>query len=199
MTTITKKVTKPISWDEIKLTISKGRTTELLSVGDIISIKLKDNTPIQITVAGINIYNDREVVFAFKDALGPRPMEKDSATANYVYSDMRRYLNTELFSLLPDELQHVIKERRGDKLWLFSHIEVFGKREKLEHLTCHEEDKQMPYFTKKNNREKSDNIYSWWLSSNYVGRYFAFINNETGICHIDEPAKEKHVAPGFVI
>lgn len=200
MTTITRTVTTPITWENIKTAISRGKASEILSVGDIISIKLKDDTPIQIAVAGINIYNDNEAIFAFKDVLDARPMEKkDITTTNYVYSDMRRYLNSKLFELLPDELQHVIKERRGNKLWLFSHIEVFGEKKELSHLTCPEEDKQMPYFKNESNRKKTDDVYSWWLSSNYAGHYFAYVYNKTGICYIDEPTDNKHVAPGFVI
>lgn len=128
MATLTQTVTKELTWKAIASFCESGKAADLLAVGDVISITLKNDEKIRIVVAGINTYKPNEVVFTFKDILSKEaPMNKENTKAGgYDASDMAKYLDTEVFALLPDDLQKVIKERRGHKLWLHSRWEIFG-------------------------------------------------------------------------
>ncbi len=204
MTTITKSITNPITWNEIKEAIAAGKAKELLAVGDYIRVMLKDGTPMRIAVAGIDHYNENEVIFAFKDIMpNEKPMNAEYANrGGYEASDMRTYLNEELFALLPDDLQEVIKERRGDKLWLFSRREVFGEDSMDYRYKSPEDDKQLPYYEDMANRVKLRNGDTdwWWLASPSSA-------NTTDFCLVSPSGDSGNnyasisfgVAPGFCI
>ena len=204
MTTITKSITNPITWNEIKEAIAAGKAKELLAVGDYISVMLKDGTHMRIAVAGIDHYNENEVIFAFKDIMpNEKPMNAEYTNrGGYEASDMRTYLNEELFALLPDDLQEVIKERRGDKLWLFSRREVFGEDSMDYRYKSPEDDKQLPYYEDMANRVKLRNGDTdwWWLASPNSA-------STTSFCYVDYggnsdshfASNSRGVAPGFCI
>lgn len=204
MTTITKSITNPITWNEIKEAIAAGKAKELLAVGDYISVMLKDGTPMRIAVAGIDHYNENEVIFAFKDIMpNEKPMNAEYANrGGYEASDMRTYLNEELFALLPDDLQEVIKERRGDKLWLFSRREVFGEDSMDYRYKSPEDDKQLPYYEDMANRVKLRNGDTdwWWLASpsSAIASNFCYVNNY-GDSYGHNASASSGVAPGFCI
>lgn len=167
MVTITHTVTEQTSWHKIAEAIRGGNAESTFSVGDIISIVLDNGENMRITVAGVNTYAENEVVFAFKDILSEEHYMNERYTneGGYEASDMAEYLDTEIFNLLPSDLQGVIKERRGHKLWLFSRCEVFGKDRRR--YICPEEDVQLPYYKDAENRVKLRKGISgtWWLSS----------------------------------
>lgn len=204
MTTITKSITNPIAWNEIKEAIIAGKAKALLAVGDIISVTLKDGTPMRIAVAGIDHYNENEVIFAFKDIMpNEKPMTAECTNrGGYEVSDMRTYLNEELFTLLPDDLQEVIKERRGDKLWLFSRREVFGEDSMDYRYKSPEDDKQLPYYEDMANRVKLRNGDTdwWWLASpsSAIAANFCDVDNY-GDSSNDSASVSIGVAPGFCI
>lgn len=166
MTTLTQTVTKEITWKAIASFCESGKAADLLAVGDIISIVLKNGEKMRIAVAGINTYKPNEVVFTFKDILSEEaPMNKENTNeGDYDASNMAKYLDTEIFALLPDDLQEVIKERRGHKLWLFSRREVFGSDG---YYICPEDDLHLPYYEKAENRIKlrDGEPDCWWLAS----------------------------------
>ena len=117
----------------------------------------------------------------------------------YEASQMAKYLDTEIFDLLPDDLQEVIKERRGHKLWLFSRREVFGKDG---HYICPEDDVHIPYYQDSENRIKlrDGDPDWWWLASPYAA-------NATFFCFVDYfgysdgygASLSFGVAPGFCV
>lgn len=168
MTTLTQTVTKEITWKAIASFCESGEAADLLAVGDIISIVLKNDEKMRIAVAGINTYKPNEVVFTFKDILSEEaPMNKDNTNeGGYDASDMAKYLDTEIFALLPDDLQAVIKERRGHKLWLHSRREIFGSDG---YYICPKDDVHLPYYKRTENRIKLRNGKPdwWWLASPY--------------------------------
>lgn len=201
MTTLTKTVTKEITWAEIAKAIGVGKASELLTEGDVISVMLKNGEHMRIAVAGISTYHENEVIFAFKDILSKEaPMNKDwTNEGGYEASYMAKYLDTEIFALLPDDLQAVIKERRGHKLWLFSRREVFGEDGCY---ICPEDDVHIPYYQDAENRVKLRDGEPdwWWLASPYAA-------NATSFCdvlyrgHSDYwgASSSYGVAPGFCI
>lgn len=175
MTTLTQTVTKEITWKDIAAFCESGKAADLLNVGDIISVVLKNGEKMRIAVAGINTYKENEVLFAFKDILSKEaPMNEDwTNEGGYEASQMAKYLDTEIFDLLPDDLQEVIKERRGHKLWLFSRREVFGKDG---HYICPEDDVHIPYYQDSENRIKlrDGDPDWWWLASPYAAHTATF-------------------------
>lgn len=200
MITLTKNF--ETSWGEIVYSIrGKSKAPIKLEVGDIISMILKDGTPIRIAVAGINTYNENEVVFAFKDILpAEMPMNKENTNeGGYDASGMARHLDQDIFQLLPDDLQAIIKERRGHKLWLFSIREVFGEDLRYD---CPADDVHLPYYRDGANRVKTRNGKPdwWWISttSNADSTNFCVVNGHGNFGHWNASIFNG-VAPGFCI
>lgn len=201
MTTLTQTVTKEITWKAIASFCESGKAADLLAVGDIISIVLKNDKKMRIAVAGINTYKPNEVVFTFKDIFSEEaPMNKDNTNkGGYDASDMAKYLDKEIFALLPDDLQAVIKERRGHKLWLFSRREVFGE---AGWYICPKDDVYIPYYQNAENRIKLRNGEPdwWWLASPYEANTADFCY--VGGCGDSGPwgaSYSNGVVPGFCI
>jgi hypothetical protein len=201
MTTLTQLVTKEITWDHIAEVCHNGEAKEFFNVGDVISITLKNNEKMRIAVAGIDTYAENEVIFAFKDILAKeQPMNKEHTNkGGYDGSDMAEYLDTEIFDLLPDDLQKVVKERRGHKLWLFSIREVFG--EDGDYI-CPDDDVWLPYYQDARNRVKTRQGTTdwWWLASpsTILTTYFAFVDRY-GFATGYLANYSYGVAPGFCI
>lgn len=201
MTTLTQTVTKEITWKAIASSCESGKAADLLAVGDIISIVLKNDEKMKIAVAGINTYKPNEVVFTFKDILSEEaPMNKDNTNeGGYDASDMAKYLDTEIFALLPDDLQAVIKEHRGHKLWLFSYREVFGEDG---WYICPKDDMHLPYYKRTENRIKLRNGEPdwWWLASPYVAStsYFCYVYG-SGNSYYWGASDFGGVVPGFCV
>ena len=201
MTTLTQTVTKETTWKDIAEACKNGKATETLNVGDIISIVLKNGENMRIAVAGVNTYAENEVVFAFKDILSEEHYMNERYTneGGYEASDMAAYLDTEIFGLLPDDLQEVIKERRGHKLWLFSRREVFGEDGRY---ICPEEDVQLPYYKDAENRVKTRDGETdwWWLASPSAANTTDFADvSSNGYSSDDCAGNSFGVAPGFCI
>lgn len=201
MTTLTQTVTKETTWKDIAEACKNGKAAETLNVGDIISIVLKSGENMRIAVAGINTYAENEVVFAFKDILSEEHYMNERYTneGGYEASDMAAYLDTEIFGLLPDDLQEVIKERRGHKLWLFSRREVFGEDGRY---ICPEEDVQLPYYKDAENRVKTRDGETdwWWLASPSAAYTTTFANvSSYGYSSSHGAPNSFGVAPGFCI
>ena len=109
-------------------------------MGDSIDCVLKNGNHIKIDVAGINVYNQNEVVFCFHDIFDRNRMNANRTNAEgFPQADMLTHLD-DIFDLLPDDLQAVITPRKivqefrdnrtecEAKLWFPSLVEVFGDR-----------------------------------------------------------------------
>ncbi len=198
--TITHVVTEQTTWKKIAEAIRSGNAKESFNVGDTITVDLKDGVTMRIAVAGINTYAEGEVVFAFKDILPEEHYMNEHCTneGGYEASDMATYLDTEIFDLLPDDLQEVIKERRGHKLWLFSRREVFGADGRY---ICPDEDVHLPYYKEAENRVKLRNGETdwWWLASPSAAltTTFAFVSSSGNSSN--DADSSFGVAPGFCI
>ena len=143
-TEIIRKTSTPITWKEISEKIKAGKAKEFLSVGDIIPIKMKDGQTVNAVVADTELFtNVKEgdsprVAFVIEDCLAERhSMNKMCVNkGGWRNSEMRKYLNTKIYNLLPDDPKEVIAERTiiqnidgkklssTDKLWLLSATEV---------------------------------------------------------------------------
>ena len=163
MAAITIKETRSFDW----------ANPGVLKVGDEITETLKDGREVVFVVMD-------EGVIGLKNLLGRYYMNKDCTNeGGWLACDMRRWLNSEVLALLPDELLAVIKPRKfgdeEDKLWLFSEVEVFGEQYRVEKEPDRE--KQLEYFKDRRNRVKFDatgDATWWWGRSSCAGYSILF-------------------------
>ena len=172
---ITRKRTEDASWAQVKELVAAGA----LKVGDEISDNLLTGQKMVYVVADIT---EEEVKFVSKDLLAERVVWNESGrnTGGFKESDLCRYLNEEVWAILPEELKAVISEREclqiveGKeerfmlKLWLPSEFEVFGDSWASEV----EEGQQFELFKDPRNRVKFDQDgerANWWLLSVWAG------------------------------
>ena len=182
---ITKKRTEETNWGKVKELVAAGS----LKVGDEISDNLLTGQKMVYVVADIT---EEEVKFASKDLLAERVVwnENGRNTGGFKESDLCRYLNEEVWAILPEELKAVISEReclqivKGKeerfmlKLWLPSEFEVFGDSWASEV----EEGQQFELFKDPRNRVKFDQDGEravWWLLSVCAGgsTYACYVYN----------------------
>lgn len=167
MATITTKETRAFDWANMGT----------LKVGDEIAETLKDGREVVFVVMD-------DGVIGLKNLLGYHYMNEDwTNKGGWLACDMRRWLNSEVLALLPDELLAAIKPRKfgeeEDKLWLFSEMEIFGEHE----WTENDPDRgfQFEYFKNPANRVKLDedgDAHSWWERSPYA-------SYSSGFCSVD--------------
>ena len=172
---ITRKRTEDASWAQVKELVAAGG----LKVGDEISDNLSTGQKMVYVVADIT---EEEVKFVSKDLLPERVVWNESGrnTGGFKESDLCRYLNEDIWGILPEELKEVISEREclqiveGKeerfklKLWLPSEFEVFGEGWASEV----EEGQQFELFKDPRNRVKFDQDgerAAWWLLSVCAG------------------------------
>ena len=132
---------------------------------------------------------DEYLTFCSKDCMTRHRMNDNASNKGGIAdSEMQKYLDTEIWNLLPDGLKNIISETRrkykdGDqikefdtKLFLLSASEVFEKGD------CYGEEElydQIEYFKDEKNRVKciDKETANWWLSSPLAG-------NSTGFCYV---------------
>lgn len=172
---ITRQRTEETNWAQVKELVAAGA----LKVGDEISDILLNGQKMVYVVADIT---EEEVKFVSKDLLAERVVWNESGrnTGGFKESDLCRYLNEDIWAILPEELKEVISEREclqiveGKeerfklKLWLPSEFEVFGDSWASEV----EEGQQFELFKDPRNRVKFDQDGErarWWLLSVCAG------------------------------
>lgn len=169
MATITTKETYNFTWECLD--------RSALKVGDEITETLRDDSEVVFVVMD-------DGVIGLKNCLGKHYINKDwTNKSGWLASDMRRYLNKEVFALLPDALQAVIVPRlfgtEKDNLWLFSETEIFGEHDQTE-KDPDRGDEQLEYFKTPGNRVKCDAYGdpTWWWERSPCGPiYFCFVNS----------------------
>ena len=192
------KVKTKFSWSEIADMIHSG-DMDFFSVGNEISCTLKNGKEVTFVVAHINPYDENEVAFVLKDCLQER----------HTMIDMRKYLNEEIYDLLPDDLKAVIKKRTikqridgeiekyEDKLWLLSKMEIEGEAAESD-----VDDVHFDLFHDERSRVKQiDGETMWyWLRSPYTstGCYFWSVGTN-GVSDSSNASGSYGVAFGFLI
>lgn len=206
---ITRRFSSRSKWSEVAKVLAAGNDG-YLSVGDVITDKLKNGETFSVEVVALNPYAENTAVFVFKD-LPERYVMNDDATNRGGWRDckMRRHLRDEFFALLPDDLQAVIKERTikqklngnivttQDKLWIMSHVEIFGGTYETDI-----DDVQFEWFKDRRNRIKFFNgePYYWWERSPYYSGTNSFCRvNTYGNAGNDYAGSSRGVAPAFII
>lgn len=182
---VTRKITDDMTWQKIAEKVRAGEAHEFFSLGDEISCELKDGRRVIFEVAAFNPYptGSNTIALVMKDCIeDAREMNsKLNYEGGWKYCQMRKYLNEDLYELLPDDLKAVIKTRKiaqyldgskdeyepvvsEDKLWLLSAKEAFGIDSDIE-----ADDVHFPLYVDEKNRVKQFNketVY-WWLRSPY--------------------------------
>ena len=130
---IIRKKAEVINWNQVKRLMAAGA----LKVGDGISDKLLDGQEMVYVVADIT---EEEVKFVSRDLLAGYVAwnEGGENAGGFIKSSLCRYLNGDVWRILPEGLKAVISEREclqivdGKeersmlKLWLPSEYEAFG-------------------------------------------------------------------------
>ena len=127
-------------------------------------------------------------------------------------SDMREYLNNDVFALLPDELQNVIAVHQSfqkiedenvgteGRLFLMSVYEGRGSNDWAEYNGT---DKQFPFFEERRNRvaydEDGDPVWYWTADPSAANTTYFCRFDPTGISYASGAAIDGGVAPLFVI
>ncbi len=192
MATITTKETKPFNW----ATFNRAE----LKVGDEISEVLKNGEKVVFVVMD-------DGVIGLKDCLAKEHYMNKVPTnkGGWLKCGMRRYLNEEIFTLLPDNLQRIIKPRtfgaEQDNLWLFSEAEIFGEQS----WTEKENDRgtQFEYFKNPSNRikcNKDGRATCWWERSPLTthSTSFCYVSSD-GYAYTNDASSSYGVCFGFYI
>ena len=193
MATIKRTETSNVTWKEVLEIINSGKATEKLKPGTEITETLKDGSRAVIAVAAVDLYQNGEVIFCFRNTVG---------------EDHR----SEILALLPDELVEILSPKKTiqiqngstleceDLLFLPSEYEVHGEEIYAKYNGV---DKQFPFYEERTNRivvdEDGDTTWRWLASPD--------ASNATGFCYVSDDgyAYGSHasasigVAPGFVI
>lgn len=164
------------SWAELKAAAEAGNLNKVLHSGDTFGITLKNGEAVTLVVGTDEKGN---MFFSTQDYLRDEHRMNNTMTnrGGWKATEMRRYLNEDVFALLPDDLQAVIKPTEivqivngkrvetQDKLFLFSATQVFGEGS----WSANEpEDTQLDIFRREKDRVKECNTYGtwfWWLRS----------------------------------
>lgn len=173
------------SWAELKAAAEAGNLNKVLHSGDTFGITLKNGEAVTLVVGTDEKGN---MFFSTQDCLRDEHRMNNTMTnrGGWKATEMRRYLNEDVFALLPDDLQAVIKPttivqivdgkrvETQDKLFLFSATQVFGKGGYSENEP---EDTQLDIFRREKDRVKECSTYGtwfWWLRSAYSNYYNPF-------------------------
>jgi hypothetical protein len=208
MPKIIQHIEQDYDWAELKAAASEGT---LLRIGDEIELALKSGTTHRVVLADRT--PDGQFVFVFKDCVAERPMYENTAPpVSWEMSDMRRWLNTEFLTDLPDDLAAIIEPRHiaqtvkgkehvtEDKIWLPSMTEVCGPREWAN--GDDPEETRFPIFSTERERVKDfeGETAAVWLRSVDAGNtsYFCFVL-ASGTAANNRAGFSLAVAPGFYI
>lgn len=200
-------VEREASWVALKTAAKNGA----LKSGDKIPVTLKNGELITLTVG----HDEKgKVYFCFENCLNKeRPVNSNGAvTGGWKSFDIRHYLNNDLFTLLPDDLQAIIEPTEivqivdgervvtKDKLFLFSKTQLFGKGD---WSRIEPEDTQIDIFATEKGRVKECGQHGTWPYSTRTpqigGAYSVCGVSNYGYAGNYGANRYGGVAPGFCI
>lgn len=172
------------------------KTTEY-ALGDQIIIKLKDGRKFSATC---HRKEGNRALFVFDQIVGRMPMNENGSTkGGYLESDIRRWLHSDFYDLLPNKIKKSIVRDNGEYVRLLYAYEVFGDDYPWEHDEI--PDDQLPLMQKRRARialDLDDDMAAWWLRGVVNSTYFAFVNASGNA--IGSGASNSHgVRPAFTI
>ncbi|MBP3279473.1 MAG: hypothetical protein J6M44_11010 [Butyrivibrio sp.] len=196
MRLITRKV-EQADWQQVKRLVQE----DMLHVGDQVEDFIR-STPMTFEVAEVL----NEGVYFVSKQLWPEIVQWNKERTNkggFKDSNVKRFLNEEIYNILPDEMQEVISERQvlqiidgveerfPCKLWLPTEYEVFGEEA---WVNDDHEGQQFTYFKDPSNRVKCDDETGesefWWLASVYSG-------NSTTACYVNDHGNASYTGTSY--
>ena len=202
-----RETVSPFNWAELKAAVEAGT----IKSRDLIHFNLKNGE--EVSARATHDMNGN-LFFVLEDCLNDTHAMNKGATnkGGWAKCEMRKYLNSTVFALLPDELQALIKPTKivqvldgertecEDKLFLLSKTQVFGKGSYSE---LEPEDSHFDIFKREKDRVKEcdDNgTWWWWLRSPYApnSSYFCHVYN-SGYSSVNFAGNSDGVAFGFSI
>lgn len=195
------------TWADLK----EAAKNHTLKSGDKIPITLKNG---EDAVLVIGHDQNGKAYFVFEDCINEEHYMNESWTnkGGWEASDMRKWLNSYVYDLLPDEIQKVIvpttitqiidkkRSESENNLFLLSKTQVFGKGD---YSKFEPEDTQIDIFAAEKSRvkERGDHgTWFWWLGSPYDGsaNRFCSVGNSGG-AGFSNAGISRGVAPSFCI
>lgn len=213
------KIIKPsydfCTWDTLSLAAGRGHLGDYLDEGDLIPIRLSDGELVELRVS---FDENGKCFFVTESCLCvPHRMSPIASTAGgWECCEMRRYLNTEIFNQLPEDLKRVIVPTKivqqdigddgiwretKDKLFLFSTGQVFGLEADEQPINPRTGEAQISCFKKRRGRIKfneADCAAAWWLRSAYNASNFRCVNSNGSVYSLNA-YNTYGVALGFCI
>ena len=204
---------KNYTWDEISRIAREGRARDVFSVNQRLTIQIYGENA-EVEILGFDDDGENTITFGLVNCFTNHQMNHDWFNAGgWHCCEMRKWLNADVFNMLPAELRKVIGtvcKRTGigaglkgervtseDKLFLFSQVEVFG------HNRFSEADEGEQYEGFKNGCKKADNAGDasrWWLRSPDAAGATAFcIVASDGTAYSAGASASLGVAFGFVV
>lgn len=199
------------SWDSIKNAVADGSIKEMLHSGDEIPVTLKNGENVIFVVT----YDENgKIYFVLRDCLADEHrMNKEwTNEGGWAATEMRTYLNSTIFALLPDDLQAVIAPTKiaqiikgervecEDNLFLISKTQAFGKGSWTEYEP---DDTHLDIFKTERDRVKecgNNGTWFWWLRSPYSSNSATFCTvNGIGNSNHNNAYTAYGVAFGFCI
>ena len=211
------------AWEQIAEISESGKAQDIWSIGDEKNITAGDET---LTIVIMDFNHDVKsdgfgmagITFGLKNLMTDmRKMNITSANINtFTDTDMYEWLQGELLSSLPEELQGVLKfvnkqtyagnnigaiNTESMKIFLFSEIEIFGKTTN----SAKGEGRLYPYFATSALRTKylsngAGESESWWERSPWISSSAQFCNvTFAGTLNHDHASFEKGVCFGFCV
>ena len=183
-----------LSWREIYLISKKGKAKEYFNVGDEKELSINSET-YHIQILDFN-HDDKSdgtgkagITVGLKEVMTTTAPMNDTMTnvGGWKDSKMRTYVNNDVYSSLPSDLQAVIKSvdkltsegnkstnitTTSDKLFLLSEVEIFGSTV----YSASGEGSQYQYFTDGGSKikYKSGSSDFWWERSPSVRSAYGF-------------------------
>ena len=215
------------SWQTIQNAVKLGNT-DLYNVGDTKIIELTNFGAHTVRIANMSECTNGETsetacgfVVEFADIINGYKMNANSTNVGgWKNSELRIYINGDVFSALPSELQNVITKTKvisghgstsgetnfetQDKLYLFSRKEIWGESNGE---TLFQETKQLDYYKNQGmTLEKYDGAIKkmnltetwWWLRSSYSDNNISFLTvGSNGHYDIANSSYTGGVSPAF--
>lgn len=199
------------SWEALKAAVADGSIKKMLHSGDEIPVTLKNGENVIFVVT----YDENgKIYFVLRDCLADEHrMNKEwTNEGGWAATEMRTYLNSTIFALLPDDLQAVIAPTKiaqiidgervecEDNLFLISKTQAFGKGSWTEYEP---DDTHLDIFKTERDRVKecgNNGTWFWWLRSpgSSYSTYFCFVTSN-GTSNNSNATNANGVAFGFCI
>lgn len=192
MLEIITSITKQSTWAEIKAAVKAGTINEIIDSGDRISVMLKNDECIALNFT--RDQNGKCFFICYNCLHDAHAMNTEAVnTGAWAESEMRRYLNEDIYPLLPDELQAIIEPcsiaqiangeetETLDRLFCLSATQVFGVGEWSE---AEPNDIQLDIFGSERTRVKEFEGHGttwWWLRTAGDNNDFKNVGNSGNI------------------